>query len=108
MYRGWRDRAAGGQVETGQMQENYFVGTSLCGFSGCAVLTMHLHQSLPERLELRISLSISQDSQLTNALGYCKGRSPVTVTKNWISYCKAVLARTEVQTETLHEKTENP
>lgn len=83
-FRGWRGRAAGRQVEIGQMQENYFVGASLCVFSGCAVLMMYLHQSLPERVELRISLPISQDSQLTNALGYCKSGSPVTVTKNWI------------------------
>lgn len=83
-YRGWRGSAVGRQVEIGQMQENYFAGVSLSVFSGCAVLTMYLHQSWPERLELRISLPISQDSQLTNALGYCKGRSPVTITKNWI------------------------
>lgn len=83
-YRGWRGRAAGGQVEIGQMQEKYFLGASLCVFGGCVVLTIHLHQSLPERLELRISLPISQDSQLTNALRYCKGWSPVTVAKNWI------------------------
>lgn len=62
---GWRGRAAGGRLKQDR-------GTSLCIFDGYAVLTVHLHHGLPERLELRISLPVSQNSQLPNTLGYFK------------------------------------
>lgn len=104
--RDWRGRAAGGQVEIGQAQENYFVGTSLC----LLWLWNPRHTSPPE-------LAARPEDQFTNfsrlSVIKCPWILKRRITRNNhqeldLKCCKAKLAKTEVQSDTRQEKTENP